>query len=191
MFGNGDAQNPGSSTPVAAGSGLSFGDISAGSVYMCGLDSSGSASCWSFNNANFASPGQLGNGSTAPFLSPTPVVGGLSFATLDAHDNNSVIAHTCAITNAGAAYCWGGNQSGQLGASSGETCTATFGSFACSTTPVAVAGSIAFVDIAVGITHTCGVAVDGTAYCWGSNSDGQLGDGTTNDSSVPVAVQVP
>ncbi len=191
MFGNGDSQNPGSGTPVAAGSGMTFGDISAGSLYMCGLGSSGGASCWSFDDDVFTSPGQLGNGSTTPVFSPTPVVGGLSFATLDTHDNNSILAHTCAITNARAAYCWGWNDSGQLGASSSDMCSFAGSFFDCSTSPLAVAGSIEFVDIAVGIRHTCGVAVDGAAYCWGSNSDGQLGDGTTNDSSVPVPVQIP
>ena len=189
MFGNGDALNAGSSTPVAAGGGATFADIAAGSLYMCGLDSSGGASCWSFNNATF---GQLGNGSTTPVFSPTQVAGGLSFDVLDSHDNNSFFSHTCGVTTVGDAYCWGSNQFGQLGAPSSETCNASgFGNFDCATTPLAVVGDIVFVDIAVGISHTCAVVVDGAAYCWGSNSDGQLGDGTTNDTSVPVAVQIP
>jgi alpha-tubulin suppressor-like RCC1 family protein len=55
-------------------------------------------------------------------------------------------------------------------------------------TPVAVSGGLAFSAVSAGNDHTCGVTRSGTAYCWGLNSNGQLGDGTHNNSSVPVAV---
>jgi len=58
----------------------------------------------------------------------------------------------------------------------------------CSATPVAVAGGLKFVSLAAGFQHACGVTANGAAYCWGYNSFGQLGNGTTDSSDVPVAV---
>jgi alpha-tubulin suppressor-like RCC1 family protein len=47
---------------------------------------------------------------------------------------------------------------------------------------------LSFLSISSGSYHTCGVAVNNRAYCWGNNQEGQLGDGTTTDRSRPVAV---
>jgi alpha-tubulin suppressor-like RCC1 family protein len=55
--------------------------------------------------------------------------------------------------------------------------------------PVPVAGNLTFADVSAGNDgFACGVTTDGGAYCWGENSYGQLGDGTTTNSSVPVKV---
>ena len=89
--------------------------------------------------------------------------------------------HTCAITMTGAAYCWGSNYAGQLGNESPEPPGS-------SSTPVPVAGDITFVSLSAGAIHTCGLTEGGTAYCWGSNSRGKLGNGTTLNSSAPVPV---
>jgi hypothetical protein len=100
---------------------------------------------------------------------------------------------TCAITTDNAAWCWGDNLSGQLGAENGlalRDCIGAAGPFACSTKPVRVAaGDRTFRQIAAGYNHTCGVTTDFQAWCWGSNQAGELGAGTTTDwSPVPVAV---
>ena len=92
--------------------------------------------------------------------------------------------HTCAITNEGKAYCWGWNANGQLGNNS------TAGS----RIPVAVqmpAGVARFQSIAAGYAHTCALTNEGKAYCWGRNANGQLGNNSTTDSRIPVAVQMP
>jgi alpha-tubulin suppressor-like RCC1 family protein len=86
--------------------------------------------------------------------------------------------HTCALTAAGKAYCWGDPTYGQTGT----------GDVAPAPTPRAVAGSIVFTSISAGSTHTCGLTASGDAYCWGRNLSGELGDGTTTLSNAPVLV---
>jgi alpha-tubulin suppressor-like RCC1 family protein len=93
--------------------------------------------------------------------------------------------HTCALASNGVAYCWGAGNVGQLG----------HGQTANSTIPVAVSPpsgepALTFSSVSAGAGHTCGVASNGAAYCWGNGNSGQLGNGDTADSSVPVAVNI-
>src|SRR2546425_7819958 len=91
------------STPVAVAGGLTFADVSVGSNHTCGVASAGVTYCWGSNIS-----GQLGdgtNGTTTPQRSiPGAVTGGLTFSAVSDGGN-----HTCGVTPAGAAYCWGGN----------------------------------------------------------------------------------
>jgi alpha-tubulin suppressor-like RCC1 family protein len=86
--------------------------------------------------------------------------------------------HTCALGASGEAYCWGGNDHGQLG--TGETERRS--------TPARVGGGLAFTSLAGGVLHTCGLARGGAAYCWGADDAGQLGDGGTRPRAGPVRV---
>jgi alpha-tubulin suppressor-like RCC1 family protein len=88
-------------------------------------------------------------------------------------------SHTCGLTRSGAAMCWGSNLSGQLG--DGSTGNST-------RTPVAVAGGRTFAAISAGQTHTCALTTAGRAYCWGDNTNGELGDGTTAPRATPTPV---
>jgi alpha-tubulin suppressor-like RCC1 family protein len=129
-------------------------------------------------------------------LGPTAVAGGFTFTQIVAGDG-----HSCGLTTAGKAYCWGYNSTrnvfttndvatGQLGDSTPND----------SQTPVAVAGGLTFTQLTAGAFFTCGLTGAGAAYCWGANRNelistneepvfaGNLGDATAVNRFHPVAV---
>ena len=149
---------------------LAFTSVSAGDAHTCGITNEGVAYCWGDNTS-----GQLGIGMATGLSQPTPapVAGGLVFAAVSAGNR-----HTCGITTAGAAYCWGYNANGQLG--DGTTTDRP--------SPVAVQGGLTFASISAGFVHSCGLTTTGAAYCWGLNAEGYLGDGTIVSRTIPVTV---
>jgi alpha-tubulin suppressor-like RCC1 family protein len=161
-----------SSTPVSVG-GLTTGisAISAGGGHSCALTSGGAPLCWGANEY-----GQVGDGTVEDTFDPTPVSGLTSgVAAISAGGG----WHTCAVTTAGGALCWGLGSNGQLGDGSD-----TYG-----LTPVGVSGLSSGVRaISAGRWHTCAVSTAGGALCWGANLWGQLGDGTGIDRLTPVPV---
>lgn len=197
-FGNGDETGGEIASPVPAFGGFPLTGITAGAGFTCAVEGDGDVSC----SGGFNQAGQLGNGTTDGTRTPLAVSGGLSFDRVLGKDGNSSLTHTCGVTTDGVGYCWGANFNGELGDPSSETCsfdsqegTITFG---CSTVPVAVSGGLSFREIDPGgptLTpagnHTCGLTTDGRIFCWGSNDDGQLGDGTTSSRSSPVEVVLP
>jgi len=88
------------------------------------------------------------------------------------------VSHACALTGTGQAWCWGADESGQLGD----------GSRTDRATPDSVVTDSRFSMLAAGVSHTCGLAADGKVLCWGKNMDGQLGDGSTRDRSTPSPI---
>ncbi|MEW6402320.1 MAG: RHS repeat-associated core domain-containing protein [Chloroflexota bacterium] len=158
-------------TPVNV-SGLTSGAaaVVAGSYHTCALTTAGGVKCWG-QNGN----GQLGNNSTTSSSIPVNVNGLTSGVIAIAAGN----WHTCALLSTGAVKCWGRNDNGQLGD----------GTLSQRTTPAAVSGlSSGVTAITTGWTHSCAVLSSGGAKCWGNNTNGQLGDGTTTSSNVPVNV---
>ncbi len=154
---------------------LSFTDVGAGYTHSCALTAAGTAYCWGFNQS-----GQLGDGTTAPRLTPGAVhmPAGKTFASIAVGG-----AHSCGLTTAGEAYCWGENNSyGQVGD----------GTLINRSEPVPVqSGIVVFASITAGGAHTCGLTASGQAYCWGYNFNGQLGDNSTTNRSTPVQVAQP
>ncbi|HVA56379.1 MAG TPA: hypothetical protein VNF92_00700 [Gemmatimonadaceae bacterium] len=94
--------------------------------------------------------------------------------------------HTCALTVAGRAYCWGSDAHDQLGHPPSATCDTTAGG-ACSLSAEPVATSLTFRSISAGAEHTCAIAADSTAYCWGNNASGAVGVAAA-DAPVPEPV---
>jgi alpha-tubulin suppressor-like RCC1 family protein len=152
--------------------GLTFVAVTAGSSNTCGLTPAGTAYCWGASQAD-----ELGDGRNKQQLTPEPLAGSVSFASV------SVDGNGCGVTVAGAAYCWGGNLAGELGIGTNtgpESCLLSTGfPVPCSTVPVPVAGGLSFSSVSVGSSHRCGITAAGAAYCWGHNYYGQLGVGTT------------
>ncbi len=156
-----------SSIPIAVTGGLTFSSLSVGGGHSCALTLSGVAYCWGFNGS-----GELGNNSTTNSNSnvPVAVLGGLTFSSLGLGTN-----HSCGLTLAGAAYCWGYNSNGQLG----DNTTTN------QKTPVVVQDGLTFSSLDGGEFHTCALTPNGTAYCWGNNSNGQLGIQNTQNKPTP------
>jgi alpha-tubulin suppressor-like RCC1 family protein len=147
-----------------------FTTISAGAAHACALNLVGTAYCWGND-----SQGQLGDHRQLNSTTPIPVADTtLSFKAISAGG-----AHTCAITQAGFAYCWGNGSNGQLGNGLAQD----------SEIPVLVTGASNLISIAAGGNHTCAVNSAGNLLCWGSNANGQLGLGAVGaDVFVPTAV---
>jgi alpha-tubulin suppressor-like RCC1 family protein len=155
-------------TPIAVPGIAGATAIAAGGYHTCALVG-GSVKCWGDDD-----DGELGNGATVSTATPVSVLGLSGVAALTAGG-----AHTCALTTAGAVECWGLNSSGQLG--DGTTTTHS--------SPVSVSGLASGVTaIAAGNSHTCALTNAGEVLCWGWGFYGQLGNNSTNSSSVPVSV---
>ena len=185
MFGGlGDNTTTSSSVPVAVNtsgvlSGKTIKSISAGSSMSCAIASDNLAYCWGYNSTS----GRLGNNSTVNSSVPVAVYTGgvLSGKTIKSISAGN--GHTCVIASDNQAYCWGMNWYGQLG---NNTTTDSLVPVAVNTSGVFSGKTIK--SISVGTHNTCAIASDNLAYCWGYNSNGQLGINSTTNSSVPVAV---
>ena len=150
-------------TPVAVVGGLRFRQVSAGRDFSCGVTTGDRAYCWGFNGQ-----GQLGDGTEAPRSAPVAVQGNHRFRRVTAGYD-----HTCGVTTDNRAWCWGmltDDRPVALGT----------GTTVGSAVPALVAGGHAFRQVAAGVFHTCGVTTADEVYCWGSNTRGQIGDGSTS-----------
>lgn len=167
-----------STAPTSAETGLA---LAVGGLHACAVIER-ETRCW-----GKGTQGQLGIGVTPADTTPVIVAAAPQLVSLVAGT-----AHTCGLDAEGNAYCWGSNRDGQLGTTDQvEVCP-----LPCATTPRLVAGGLRFELLASGTEHTCGLTIEGSAYCWGLNDIGQLGTTAANESCVdgpcsrvPVRVQ--
>ncbi len=154
---------------LVSGFGSGATAVGAGAYFTCGIRNAG-ALCWGFGGN-----GQLGNSVIGNLPAPSQVTGLTSGVTHITAGNG---LHGCAIANGGA-LCWGINNNGQLG---------NTGAGGGTSAPVAVQGlSSGTYRIAAGGLHTCAIG-DAGLYCWGNNTNGQLGTGNQSPSSTPVLI---
>ncbi|TMC67287.1 MAG: hypothetical protein E6J18_16365, partial [Chloroflexi bacterium] len=170
--------------PIA---GVTFSTVSVGGLFLldsavaCGI-AGGIPFCWGSNGV-----GAVGSGS-ANFMEPTPVavaypVGDSLFTVVSVGGKD--YQFVCGVSGTtGIVYCWGGNGTGQLGVGS-------VGGSSFTPAPITAPAGVSFTTVSAGGFHACAVATTGSVYCWGSNSNGQLGDGTAIDSPTPVEVYAP
>ncbi len=149
--------------------GSDVANVALGAMHSCARKTDGTVWCWGLNDF-----GQLGDGTMANASVPQPVKALGAVASVSAGG-----AHSCARKTDGTGWCWGRNESGQLG--DGTTVN--------SSGPVKVAalGTDTY-EVAAGGEHTCVRKTDNTLWCWGANTFGQLGNGSSSGSPAPVAV---
>ena len=196
QVGNGAKTNQGTpvhvTLPAGAPTAFDSTSMALGDGHTCVLGAlpaaqTGAAWCWGSNGF-----GQLGKGplGTLPLSTASDTVmqavampAGVTFVKLYAGEY-----HSCGISTAGAAYCWGRNDYGQLGDGTRTNQSA----------PVAVAGGLAFRSLSLGELFSCGVvaalgtpgqqsSLPGTIYCWGDNIFGQLGNGVAVNNAPSLA----
>ena len=149
--------------------------------HSCVIASDDKAYCWGHNGF-----GQLGNNNTVNSLTPVAVdtAGVLVSKTIKQIASGGI--SSCVIASDDKAYCWGSNNFGQLGNGNLKNSSTP--------TPVSTTGVLAgktIKQITAGTEFTCAIASDDKAYCWGSNSSGELGNNSTINSGVPTHVYAP
>ena len=152
--------------PAAVAGERTFRTIDAGSYHTCALDTEGRAWCWGTDRY-----GQVGDGPASQEDKRTPV------RTADDRRYDTISAsryHTCALDTEGEAWCWGIDDSGQLGNGPANNKRR----FA----PVRTADGHSYTAITTGWYHTCATDTSGQAWCWGSDSTGQLGNGSADQA---------
>lgn len=151
--------------------------LSLGTSHSCALTDTGDIWCWGLNLG-----GQVGRANLS-LVQSVPVQ-------LDIRQNGTAVkfssvsagnSHTCAVSTAGAAWCWGADDMGQLGRNN-------FSAGNSDPAPVWPYNMGTVRSITTGSTHTCAVNTAGQAWCWGDNADGQLGVGNVPQQRKPALV---
>jgi alpha-tubulin suppressor-like RCC1 family protein len=159
------------SSPVSVVGGFTdWCQVSAGGSHNLGLRSNGTIWAWG-NNGD----GRLGDNTITDRSSPVSVVGGFT----DWCQVSAGGVHSLGLRTNGTIWAWGSNQSGRLG---DNTTTSR-------RSPVSVVGGFTdWCQVSAGNAHSLGLRTNGTAWAWGINYCGILGDGTITSRSSPVSV---
>jgi alpha-tubulin suppressor-like RCC1 family protein len=170
QVGDGTLVNKPSPVQVTA-LGTTTAGIAGGPLHTCAFKTDGTLYCWGYNQY-----GAVGDGSTVNQPSPLQVLP-LGATVVEAKAGQY---HSCARKSDGTMWCWGYNATGALG--DGTLVSPRF-------VPVqAVALGATVAGISAGFFHGCARKTDGTLWCWGTNNNGQLGDGTLVDKPSPIQV---
>jgi alpha-tubulin suppressor-like RCC1 family protein len=182
-LGGGESENRDAVSPQRVADDHRFQELAAGNDHVCGLTVEGSTLCWGWNLAF-----SVGSRAGEVAWRPAEIEGDPGFRQLAAGGSS-----TCGITPSGEVYCWGSNHTGVLGeADTGERCGAAGAQFICASRPIPLSGEIRFSQVSLGDNAGCGITEQGSLYCWGSNRNGQLGNGQLiAESRRPVAVADP
>jgi YD repeat-containing protein len=174
--------------PVKMPQGVTFSAVaSGGGGHSLALDSAGHAWAWGYN-----SDGELGNGTTTNSSVPVAVTmpPTITFVAIagGGNHNPSYVApgadHSLAIDSSGRIWSWGSNAYGQLGNGTGSSTSTPL--------PLVMPAGISFTAVAGGGgPHSLASDSSGHAWAWGNGYFGELGNGSTNNSSSPVAVSMP
>lgn len=165
----GDATTVPRSTPVQAGTFADWSQVATSGATTCGIRADSSLWCWGLSNF-----GQGGRGKTAPVTTPAQVGTNRTWTSV-----STSWFHTCATRSNGTLWCWGANKHGELG-------LGTVGP--AHTKPQRVGSLKTWTSVTSGGFHSCGTRSDGTAWCWGQNIFGQLGNADVAIQPAPVQV---
>ncbi|HTQ04992.1 MAG TPA: hypothetical protein VMI54_14105 [Polyangiaceae bacterium] len=165
-LGLGDTTNR--EVPTELTSSVSFVSVTAGGDYTCALDDGGAVYCFGANDR-----GQLGQGDREERHVPTRVA--LPVAARAVSNN---FEHVCAVLADATLYCWGQNFEGELGQDDSPPGANQDDTADDILTPIQVPGND-WSYVSAGDGATCGIRLDGTLWCWGRNTGGQLGGAST------------
>lgn len=177
QLGNGVTSGP-FSTPQSVTVPGPWKAIATGAHHACAIAIDDSTYCWGWNGAGQLGIGSNTNADQPTMINSTNLSAGEVFRSLAASDSN-----TCGVTSSARIFCWGANNYGQLGTGSGGGSTVPV----LIATPGGVSPAPQYVSVTSGYESACALATSGTAYCWGANYYGQLGDGTYTSRSTPAA----
>lgn len=163
--------------PALISGGLEWLQLSAGWSHTCGVAAGLASYCWGNDEGGALGDGDRTTGSDVP----SPVSSTEEWAAVSAGG-----VHSCGVTGAGAAFCWGSGGNGERGDGSRVSVV---------TVPSPVAGELAWADLHLGGAHGCGLTTAGGPYCWGGNGSGELGIGGSESSllssDIPLKITPP
>jgi alpha-tubulin suppressor-like RCC1 family protein/endonuclease/exonuclease/phosphatase family metal-dependent hydrolase len=149
--------------------GKGWASISTSGASTCGVKQNGTLWCWGLDDY-----GQLGIGPRSPVLKPRRIGASTKWASV-----STAWTHSCAVKVSGTLWCWGQNLWGQLGIGKTSRQHAA---------PHRVGSASNWTSVSAAGWHSCAINVSGTAYCWGHNTFGEVGDGTIALRTVPTKV---
>lgn len=164
-YGGTDSKN----TPTIITGNDTWKKLAGGNYHTCGIKSDDTLWCWGQDSA-----GALGNGAGIDSNIPVAVTGGGTWKDVSAGRD-----FTCGIKSDDTLWCWGSDSFGKLGngAVAGNQ-----------PDPYAISGGGSWKQVSINYSHACAIKTDDTAWCWGLDSDGELGNGAETSSTSPIAV---